>query len=516
MESVEKINSLEKKKEEKQDLFEIKAILSMNLKKESNSILGVEGRTKKIIDYIAAYLLVLLAGIFYITNFSGTIKTMHLEGFILQCIVGVQMTLVALFDFYKIVNSAFLSNDFKEMMIFPIHAKNLFYAKVLYVTIINCMINLLCYIMMLIVILISGYSVPGGIPRFFVQNFCETLLLIVYLYTIGLTILTMVGFVTRSMKWKNNLILLGLYDVFVIAFSILLYKMPHDDRYMVGMILFVVLSFVGLYDIGGNSYAQVFKNLTIQQKDRKASGTNINRYKYKKKNDIWAFINRDFKIMLRTPTLLFTYVIFLVTLVGLGTILMIVFSKKISDVLGPNYNIIWYQFILVMYIGVVLTVGEYALSKEGAFRNTLKALPIRKEKIVLVKYLHTLILELPIFICVNVLFFVFPVSIKENILYELFIICYCLVYPFIIIEQDFHSPITNWNTTKELFSDMKVVRAVIPLYGTLTISMVIFLVYNFVSWLNYAVYIILLFAIPIMYGLFSLKRMKKNLKKWYD
>lgn len=496
--------------------FEIKAILSMNLKKESNHILGVEHRMKKAIDFCMGYVLV------FCTVLLGLSK---LESFYSGSVVGnislyyyllVEIVFIFALDFTYIVNADFLGSDYKDMMIFPIHAKNLFFAKVLHILIFHFVTSLAMFGMMstsFAYIHLGTYEIIS----FFVQNTLLAFAPIPIFYAICLTIAMVIAVIKNKEGDLKSGIGVFIFDIFLLCMVFFLIKMPQNVWFDLFLFAALLISYTLLYELGGTAYAYVMKSLQFKKKRKKVFGIDLEKMDFRIKNQTWAFLKRDLKTIVRDSNLFYTYLLLTIPIVGLYTGIILTMDglrEILYNRIGTIFGIM--AFLIPTFLGACELIGEYAVSKEGSFFPVLKALPIKKEKVVLIKYIQTWILGIPALLSLQMLLFVFPVSGISFLFYELFVLCYYMIFPFLIIEHDFHKPFLTWKSKKELFSGFFVMRGYIPMMGFPLISAVFFVLYEFTPILNETFFIGILFAIPILWGYFSYKRMKKNLKQWYQ
>jgi len=431
--------------------------------------------------------------------------------------IGVELIFIFAFDFMEILNADFLASDYKEMMIYPIQLKNLFSSKVFHISIINLMISLLMYGFMLIDFGIMRYN-PSEAIQIFVQNTFCALLPVIYFFGICLTIFTIIALIKKNKGIGKNFIALMIFDAFVILSSVIFFRMTKNILFDLFLIGFVMVSYIVLYLLGGSIYSYIMNSLQFKTKDKKAFGLKLKETDFKQKNRMLSYFIRDIKIMIRVPSFRYTYLILLILIPGIYTGLLLEMGKSYRATFANHLDWIFMMsaFLIPTFLGSCEMIGGYALSKEGVFINTLKALPIQKEKIVFVKYIQTVLSGVPVLICCNILLVIFPMSEQEIFFYELYLFCYCLIYPFLVIEQDFYKPYVTWNTVKELFSDFIILRACLPMIGFPVFSLLVFAFYEFTHIINQEIFIGILFVIPMVWGYFSFQRMKKTLKQWYQ
>lgn len=253
----------------------------------------------------------------------------------------------------------------------------------------------------------------------------------------------------------------GLIDVFGRFYypSILLSKGILGYSTLKGIlyiITFFVLSIAFVYLLlilmSGVYYSSIIGSNEINRKNKKL---NNNDKMFKKRGIISTLLLREIKLMNREPIYLLNgpVVIFLLPVMMYFVLLFNKESMREISAILSNRDVIKYAGIygglIILFLGISTSITSTCISREGKSFYFLKSLPIKKEQLILAKFLHGAIFGAiaGIIVCSLMAYFKIPVI---SIIIA-FLIGNLLLFDFYIIGIiiDLKWPKLNWDSPQK-------------------------------------------------------------------
>lgn len=253
----------------------------------------------------------------------------------------------------------------------------------------------------------------------------------------------------------------GLIDVFGKFYypSILLSKGILGYSTLKGIlyiITFLVLSIAFVYLLlilmSGVYYSSIIGSNEINKKNKKL---NNNDKMFKKKGIISTLLLREIRLMNREPIYLLNgpVVIFLLPVMMYFVLLFNKESMREISIMLSNRDVIKfagiYGGLIILFLGISTSITSTCISREGKSFYFLKSLPIKKEQLILAKFIHGAIFGAIAGIIVCSLMAYFKIPIISIII--AFLIGNLLLFDFYIIGIiiDLKWPKLNWDSPQK-------------------------------------------------------------------
>lgn len=279
------------------------ALVRNNLLIQKNTFCDVEPKKlkKKIFNTIMMGLFVLCSMEFYVIKGIEMIESYGIETkYIFYSTVFMEIGLISILSFYRILNSFYLTNSWRDTFIYPVSDGVNLLAKFISV----------CYQNFAIVI---GFLVPlatyGGVmglkAEYYLKLIAYQLLIAIipsiYIILSSLTILWIIVVIKKS-KIRNRVNkLILIVDIVVDILTGI--SIMNPGRLILGLTSIVVVSIAGFYFIAGSVYLTIMRSEVFGSRKDKVVEENTDNYKFEKMPIIKSNIIKDLRILNREKAL---------------------------------------------------------------------------------------------------------------------------------------------------------------------------------------------------------------------
>lgn len=279
------------------------ALVRNNLLIQKNTFCDVEPKKlkKKIFNTIMMGLFVLCSMEFYVIKGIEMIESYGIETkYIFYSTVFMEIGLISILSFYRILNSFYLTNSWRDTFIYPVSDGVNLLAKFISV----------CYQNFAIVI---GFLVPlatyGGVmglkAEYYLKLIAYQLLIAIipsiYIILSSLTILWIIVVIKKS-KIRNRVNkLILIVDIVVDILTGI--SIMNPGRLILGLTSIVVVSIAGFYFIAGSVYLTIMRSEVFGSRKDKVVEENTDNYKFEKMTIIKSNIIKDLRMLNREKAL---------------------------------------------------------------------------------------------------------------------------------------------------------------------------------------------------------------------
>ncbi len=493
------------------------ALVRNNLLIQKNTFCDVEPKKlkKKIFNTIMMGLFVLCSMEFYVIKGIEMIESYGIETkYIFYSTVFMEIGLISILSFYRILNSFYLTNSWRDTFIYPVSDGVNLLAKFISV----------CYQNFAIVI---GFLVPlatyGGVmglkAEYYLKLIAYQLLIAIipsiYIILSSLTILWIIVVIKKS-KIRNRVNkLILIVDIVVDILTGI--SIMNPGRLILGLTSIVVVSIAGFYFIAGSVYLTIMRSEVFGSRKDKVVEEDTDNYKFEKMPIIKSNIIKDLRILnrekaLKTNCLIINFVLslfFLILILGAAGSVNINKLKGMGVVLSA---------ILIQISIWPLSIGNAtaftSFSREGSGLKILRTFPINKNSYILSKFCTACITCIPTFVLGNALIFLLSIDVVQYITLELILVSTIILMVLANMKMDSENISLGWSDIKDLFELERVLKLTKPVNITYIILIPYFCIRAFIvkTGINNYFEVFILILINILLSLHDLKKVQSNLK----
>ncbi|MCR4944549.1 MAG: hypothetical protein K5986_08910, partial [Clostridium sp.] len=470
---------------------------------------------KKILNTIIIGLFILCAIEFYVIKGIGLIESYGIESkYIFYSTIFVEIGIVSILSFYRILNSFYLTDSWKDNFIYPVSDGISFLAKFILV----CYQNFAIVIGFLLPLVTYGIVI-GLKAEYYLKLLIYQLLIAVipsiYIILSSLTILWIIVVIKKAkIKNKvNKLILVIDIDVDILTIMAIMDK----EKIVLSLILTLIISIFGFYFIAGSVYTTIMRSEVFGGGKSRVVEESTDTYKFKKINIIKSNVIKDLRIIkrekaLKTNCLIINFVFCFFSLIF---ILGAIKSINIDKLKGMEVVLIAILLqICIWPLSIINNTAFTSFSREGSGLKVLKTFPIDKNRYILSKFCTACITFIPVLVLGNALIFLLAMGIIKYIILELILVSTIVLMILSNMKMDSENSSLGWSDIKDLFELERTMKLIKPVNIAYIILLPYFCIRAFVidAGTNNYIEVFILIAINVLLSLHNLKKVKSNFK----
>lgn len=462
---------------------EVSSLLKNNLINTENVILGDDKRKTRITMIIVFFVLSTFFAEYSLIKMFNDLKVVNGEGLLFNLIINIVGIGTIFMALPNIMNRFYLASDWREMLVYPIKSRSLPLSKYIFCAISSSLMPLYC----IIPLVTYGILINANFLYYIYLVLFELSIIAipsVYIILITLTIFWVLSIVKNpKVNSKNNKWILAI-DLLVAGLTYILLKNSFNNDFNLGNFLFniffseninclinyvilfgiVLVSYLGLYLVGGDVYLTIMKSGLFSSKDFRKIGGVLDEDEFKLKGPIVSNIIRDIKIIFRVPALRSNCISLNIIFSFIAMVFIILLRNKVVSFFEVFYGI---KSILVIITFLFLAIFNLtpvtSFSREGRALSSLKVFPVDSKKFLISKICVAILGNVFSFIATSILVALISSSFIEFILLETVLIIYTILMPMILVSIDLRSMDLKWINIKDIFYTQGV-KILIPWY----------------------------------------------------
>lgn len=493
------------------------ALVRNNLLIQKNIFCDVEPKKlrKKIFNTIIMGLFIVCAMEFYVINGIGLIESYGIESkYIFYSIIFVEIGIVSILSFYRILNLFYLTDSWKDTFIYPVSDGVNLLAKFISV----CYQNFAILLEFLIPLVTYGV-VMGLKPEYYLKIVVYQLLIAVipaiYIVLSSLTILWSFVVIKKSkVKNRANKLILVIDIIVDILTSM---SIMNTEKLILCLISVVIVSVFGFYFVAGSVYITIMRSEVFGRKKARVVEENTDNYTFKKMDIIKSNVIKDLRIIKREKALKTNCLVINLVFCFFSLMFILGAIKSINVDKLKEMEVVLSAILLQICIWPLSIVNNTAFtsfSREGAGLKVLRTFPIDKDRYILSKFYTACITCIPILVIGNALIFLLSIGIVKYIVLELILVSTIVLMILSNMKMDSENISIGWRDIKDLFELERTMKLIKPVNIAYIMLLPYFCIRAFVidAGTNNYFEVFMLIIINILLSLRNLKKIRTNFK----